>query len=204
MNAFKKVGILGGTFNPIHKGHLTLAQCALDEYELDEVLFIPTGISYFKEQTAIVDKERRAKMCRLAIEDNPRFTFSAIEIDRQGNSYTYETLEELKKDNPNVQYYLIIGADSLFSIEQWKNPDIIMKDASILVAVREGQSREDLSKKAEELHLKYDAEIMLLSMPYMDISSTEIRKKIKMGESVEHLLKDSTFKYIEEFGLYRD
>lgn len=204
MKTGKKVGILGGTFNPIHIGHLILAEQAYDEYKLDEILFIPTGISHFKDPNVVLDKKKRISMTGGAIDDNPHFALSTIETDRPGNSYTYETLEELKRVNPDTEYYLIVGADSLFQMEQWKNPDIIMKDATILVSVRKGQSLKELEDKADELMKKYNSSIKILTCPYIDISSTEIRARIKEGKSVKYMVTDDTLRYIDKFNLYRD
>ncbi|MCR4749618.1 MAG: nicotinate-nucleotide adenylyltransferase [Lachnospiraceae bacterium] len=204
MKANKKVGIIGGTFNPIHIGHLILAEHAYDEYKLDEILFIPTGISHFKDPNIVLDKKKRITMTGGAIDDNPHFALSTIETDRPGNSYTYETLEELKRMNPDTEYYLIIGADSLFQIEQWKNTESIMKNASILVAVRKGQSLEELKQKADELTKKYNASIHVLTCTYIDVSSTEIRARIKEGKSIRYMVTDDTLNYINKFNLYRD
>jgi len=200
----KKVGIIGGTFNPIHIGHLILAENAYDEYKLDEILFIPTGISHFKDPSIVLDKKKRISMTGGAIDDNPHFALSTIETDRPGNSYTYETLEELKRVNPDTEYYLIIGADSLFQMEEWKEPQSIMNNAIILVAVRKGQSLEELKVKADELIKKYDADIRVLTCPYIDISSTEIRQRIKEGKSIRYMVTDNTRDYIEKLRLYRD
>lgn len=204
MKTNKKVGIIGGTFNPIHIGHLILAEHAYDEYKLDEILFIPTGISHFKDPSIVLDKKKRITMTGGAIDDNPHFALSTIETDRPGNSYTYETLEELKRMNPDTEYYLIIGADSLFQIEEWKNTQSIMSNASILVAVRKGQSLEELKAKAEELKKKYKATINVLTCPYIDVSSTEIRSRIKEGKTIRYMVTDDTLNYINKFNLYRD
>ena len=107
----KKVGIMGGTFNPIHLGHLIIAEEAFEAYDLDEVLFVPSGISYMKDPSEVLDAKKRVHMTGLAIEDNPHFALSTIEIDRDGNSYSYETLETLRKQNPNTEYYFLVGAD---------------------------------------------------------------------------------------------
>ncbi len=203
MKTGKKVGIIGGTFNPIHMGHLILAEHAWSEYELDEILFVPTGISHFKDPAIVLDKKKRIAMTGGAIEDNPHFALSTIETDRPGNSYTYETLEELKRMNPETDYYLIVGADALFQMEEWLHPEVIMKDARILVAVRKGQSYEELETKAKELMEKYSSEIYILRTPYIDISSTEIRERIKQGKSVRYMIADRTLEYIEKFGLYQ-
>ncbi|MCR5399266.1 MAG: nicotinate-nucleotide adenylyltransferase [Lachnospiraceae bacterium] len=200
----KKVGILGGTFNPIHLGHLILAEHALCEYHLDEILFIPTGISHFKGPDVVLDKKIRVAMTGGAIEDNHGFALSTIETDRPGNSYTFETLEILKTTNPDTDYYLILGADTLFQIEQWMHPEIIMMNAKILTAVRKGQSTEELKDKAAELMRKFGAEIYVLKTPYIDISSTDIRNRIKEGKSIRYMVADRTLEYIEKHGLYKD
>lgn len=200
----KRVGILGGTFNPIHIGHLILAEQALEEYELDEILFIPTGKPYFKSASEVLDKKVRISMTGNAIEDNPNFALSTIETDREGNSYTYETLQILKKDNPDTRYYLILGADTLFQIEQWKHPEIIMSLAGILAAVRDDKSSEDLKIKADELEAKYDTEVHILRMPHIGVSSSDIRERIRTGKNVRYMLPDKTLEYIEKNGLYRE
>ena len=203
MKSDKKVGIIGGTFNPIHLGHLILAEYAYDEYQLDEILFIPTGISYFKDPNTVLDKKMRITLTGEAIEDNPHFALSTIETDRPGNSYTYETLEELRRKNPDVRYYLIIGADSLFQIDSWKEPDIIMKNAIILAASRNDQGIELLKEKADELMKKFHSEIHILTCPMIDISSTDIRNRIKEGKSIKYLVKEQTENYIKKYQLYR-
>lgn len=200
----KKVGIIGGTFNPIHLGHLILAEHAYEEYSLDEILFIPSGISYFKDPKTVLDKKKRITLTGEAIEDNPHFALSTMEADRPGNSYTCETLEELKRVNPNTQYYLIIGADSLFEIEKWKEPASIMKNAIILAAVRNDQGTEALQQKANELMQKYNCEIHVLACPHIDISSTEIRNRIKEGKSIRYMVTEQTEKYIIKHHLYQD
>ncbi len=202
MNKEKRIGILGGTFNPIHIGHLILAERALEEYELDEILFIPTGKPYFKSEEEVLDKKVRISMTGNAIEDNPDFALSTIETDREGNTYTYETLQLLKRDNPNNKYYLILGADTLFQIEQWKKPDVIMSLAGILAAVRDDKNMADLEVKADELKAKFNADINILRMPHIGISSTDIRERIRLGKSVKYMLPEKTLDYIMRNDLY--
>ena len=202
MNKEKRIGILGGTFNPIHIGHLILAERALEEYELDEILFIPTGKPYFKSEKEVLDKKVRISMTGNAIEDNPDFALSTIETDREGNTYTYETLQQLKRDNPNNKYYLILGADTLFQIEQWKKPDVIMSLAGILAAVRDDKNMADLEVKADELKAKFNADINILRMPHIGISSTDIRERIRLGKSVKYMLPEKTLDYIMRNDLY--
>ena len=119
----KKVGIIGGTFNPVHLAHLMLAETAYETMELDEVLFIPSGCSYMKDESIIVSAKDRVNMLGLALAENPHFALSMMEIERQGNSYTCETLRELSEKYPDWELYFIMGADNLFDIENWKNPD---------------------------------------------------------------------------------
>ena len=128
----KKVGIMGGTFDPIHYGHLILAQNALDTFSLDEILFVPSGTPWLKESTKVLSKNKRVSMTGMAIEDNPDFALSTIEIDREGNSYSYETVEELKRLQPKTDFYFIMGADSLLEIERWKHPDRLMTECTYL------------------------------------------------------------------------
>lgn len=200
----KKIGVFGGTFNPIHIGHLILAEKAYEEFDLDEVLFVPTGISYLKDPSVILDKKTRIALTGEAIGENPHFALSTVETDRPGRSYTCETLKILNKEYPNSEFYLIIGADSLFEIEQWKSPDEIMKNAIIIAAKRNGSTTQELSDKVDELKSKYNADIRLLPCTYIDISSTEIRDRVKAGKTIRYLVPEVTEKYIKKNHLYED
>jgi len=196
----QKIGILGGTFNPIHIGHLTIAQNTLEECNLNKVIFIPSGISYFKDQNTIVSKEHRINMVKAAINNNPCFDISTIETERDGNSYTYETILELK--NENTSLYYIIGADTLFSMESWKNPNIIFQNSTIVCSKRNNMDETILINKKIELEEKYSCDIVLLNSPELDISSTDIRNNIKAGKSCKYYLTDSVIEYIKENKLY--
>ncbi|MBQ6128798.1 MAG: nicotinate (nicotinamide) nucleotide adenylyltransferase, partial [Lachnospiraceae bacterium] len=123
----KKVGVFGGTFDPIHMGHLILAQNALEILGLDKVLIMPSGCSYLKDTEKVSKKEHRIEMTRLAIEDNDGFELSVMEAEREGNSYTYETFEILCSQNPDIDYYYIIGADVFMSMRTWQKPEEIFK-----------------------------------------------------------------------------
>lgn len=198
----KKIGIMGGTFDPIHYGHLLLAQNALTSFDLDEILFIPSGTPWLKESTKVLPKNKRVSMTGIAIEENPQFALSTIEIDRDGNSYSYETVEELKKSNPDVDYYFIMGADSLLQIESWKCPDRLMKECTLLVAVRNDCDREGLEKQISYLKGKYETDIRILETARIDISSTIIRDMIAEGKSVRYMLPDNVIEFIEKNHLY--
>ena len=199
----KKVGIMGGTFNPIHVGHLILAETARNQYDLDEILFIPSGKSYMKQQMDIPAGVVRADMTSLAIEDNPHFALSLMEIQREGNTYTYETLETLKKQNPDTEYYFILGADSLFAIDKWKNPQRIFDSCTILAAIRDKNSMADIEEEAKRISEVYHGRVLLLNCGNMEVSSTRIRENFKAGYSNRYLVPDKVIKYIEENNLYR-
>lgn len=199
----KKVGIMGGTFDPIHYGHLILAQNALDIFSLDEILFVPSGTPWLKESTKVLSKNKRVSMTGMAIEDNPDFALSTIEIDREGNSYSYETVEELKRMQPKTDFYFIMGADSLLEIERWKHPDRLMAECTLLVAVRDDCDREGLEKQIVYLTDKYQADIRILPANRIDISSTKIRRMIREGKSVRYMLPDQVIRFIQKNHLYR-
>lgn len=198
----KKVGIMGGTFNPIHIGHLILAETARTQFGLDEILFIPSGQSYMKQQMDIPAGKVRAEMVSLAIEDNSFFALSLMEIERPGNTYTYETLEALKEENPDTDYYFILGADSLFAIEKWQSTQKIFDLCTILAAVRDHNSLEQMEAEAVRLSGKYQGKVLLLHCGNMDISSTRIREAVKNGQSIRYLVPDKVIQYIEEHQLY--
>lgn len=199
----KKVGIMGGTFNPIHLGHLIIAEAAYEAYELDEVLFVPSGHSYMKDQSEILSAKTRVHMTGLAIEDNPHFALSTIEIDRDGNSYSYETLETLRKQNPNTEYYFLVGSDTLFALETWKHPEILLPSCTILVAVRNGVPMEEMQKHAEYLEKKFGGCIRLLPTPNIEISATDIRKRLAENRDVKYFVPDSVLRFIHKNSLYK-
>ncbi len=198
----KKIGILGGTFNPIHNGHLILAQNALEQCLLDEILFIPSGCSYMKKD--VLDAKTRYQMTELAIADNPVFRISPIEVERPGYSYTCETLQELSAQNPDVNYKYIIGADTLFSMEKWYQPELIFKTCEILCTVREGYPMEQMVQKRDELAEKYHARIHFLEEKAFDISSSEIRERISAKRPVSYFLPEAILDYIRQHHLYEE
>lgn len=198
-----KKGIMGGSFNPIHIAHLLLGETARTQYALDEVLFMPSGISYMKDTSVMAQKEHRLKLCELACEDNPYFTVSRMEIDREGNTYTVETLQALHEAEPDTEWYFILGADSLTSIERWYQAERIFELATILCATRNNLDTDALSACAKELEEKSRARIAFLASPAMEISSTEIRKRIKEGLSVKYYVPDACIAYMRENGLFQ-
>ena len=200
----KKIGIVGGTFDPIHMGHLLLAEKAYSDCKLDSVYLVPSGFSYFKADKKVEDKETRFIMTGLAAANNPHFVVSDIECKREGNSYTVDTLEEFHSLHPNDELYLIMGADSIFEIETWRNPTRIFELAGVIAAARDDVDALLLGQKCEELTLKYGARIEVMDFPRVEISSTDIRNRIKEGLSVKYMLPDAIYEYIERNNLYKD
>lgn len=203
----RKIGVLGGTFNPIHIGHLMLAECAREELSLDEVWFIPTGCSYMKEEQLKHAKgmplpSERLEMTRVALEGIPYFRCLDIEVQREGNTYSYETLEELKAANPADKFYFLFGADCLYTIESWKHPERIFAVCDIAAAVRGDISPDAMKEKCAQLKKVYGARIELLRFRNLEISSTEIRERVKDGKSIRYMTPEGVIAYIREKGFY--
>ena len=199
----KKIGIIGGTFNPIHMGHLILAENAYDKLGLDKVVFMPTGKSYLKDQSKILSSEKRIEMIREAIRDNDHFTISEYETQKSGNTYTCETLSELNLEYPDVEFYFIIGEDSIYNIETWYKPQMIFDNCILVVAPRDHEPDERLIDISNSLKDKYNADIVLLDAPDIDISSSMIRKRIEDGRSVRYYVSDGVNDIIKENGYYK-
>ena len=192
----KKIGILGGTFNPIHNGHLSLAKEAYEQHNLDKVWIMVSPNPPHKAGTTIVDVSHRNNMVIKAIKPYEYLEFSDYEQRREGFIYTAETLTLLKKDYPENEYYFIIGGDSLENIEKWYHPEIVLANCILLAAGRDDLFNEALINRIDELNEKYNADIRMVKMTPMDVSSTEIRA----GDFDD--IPDSVRKYIEENHLY--
>ncbi len=198
----QKIGILGGTFNPIHNGHIQLGKNAQISHNLDKILFIPSNISYMKVNHGVLPANLRADMVQLAIESEPTFEYCDIELVRGGNSYTYETILELAKQYDNAAFYYIIGADTLFNIERWRNISVIFDNCIILCAHRDQLSLPALKTQKNKLKKMYNAQIEFLQNEEITISSSEIRDRIIHGKSVSDLLPENVFRYITQNQLY--
>lgn len=199
---WKKIGIMGGTFNPIHTGHLLLAQWAMEEAGLDGIIFMPTGNSYMKDKEEMLPGPERLAMTKLAIRDRECFSYSDLEVKRGGNTYTYETLDSLQSMYPQARLYFIAGADCLFNIENWFCPQKIFRRCVLLAASRGGAPMEALEKKQRELTEAYGAEIRLMAFPNMEISSTDIRRRRRAGRSIRYLVPESVREYIVQNHFY--
>lgn len=198
----QKIGILGGSFDPIHMGHLNIAESARAEFDLDEVWFIPAGHSPNKDEREMTSAEMRAGMTARAIADHAYFKLSRIELNSAGTSYTYLTLTRLKEQYPAVEFYFIMGADSLDYFDSWYHPEIICEKAVILTAVRDDMDAAQVLEKIADIKALFPARIYPLRGGRTDISSTEVRKSIRSGEPLNSMLPLPVWQYIREHGLY--
>lgn len=201
--SYKKIGILGGTFNPVHMGHLLMSEYAKEAAGLDIVILMPSGISYMKAHTNVLPGWQRLKMLELSIENNPNLMTSDIEVRREGNTYTYETLLHLRRICPHAEFYFIVGADSLFSIENWVKPDVIFQNCVLLAANRNNVPQDTLNAKKLELEARFHANIMMMDFPQIDISSTTIRENVRAGKSIRYMVHENALQYIQKNQLYK-
>ena len=198
-----RIGIMGGTFDPIHNGHLMLAKQAMGEYDLDEVWFMPSGHPPHKKDHAVTDANTRAEMVRLAIRGFSRFVCSEFEITRSGNTYTAQTLTLLKQEYPEDTFCFIIGADSLYQLERWYHPEIVMELAELLVAGRAyNQEHRDFGEQIAWLKSRYGAKIRPLHCGQMNIASAEIRQMVRDKKDIRALVPKAVADYIKSRGLY--
>jgi nicotinate-nucleotide adenylyltransferase len=197
LNLKGRVGLFGGTFNPLHNAHLEVARTALNQYELSNIVFVPNGIPPHKEQVLGSDKEARFEMVRLAVEGIPEFDVSRIEVDREGPSYTIDTIRALKDDYPQGICF-IVGADRLLKLDTWKEPHELLRSVPFVIAPRSGVSLDvfDVSPFRE-------AVIVPLEMEDVDLSSSELRERIQNGEAIREWVPRQVAEYIEEHRLYR-
>lgn len=199
----RRVGLMGGTFDPIHIGHLILAECAYEQFQLEQVLFLPAGNPPHKDKRKVgATDAQRIDMVRLAIEGNPHFKLDPEEMLRQGYTYTKDTLNLLTQQHPDIDYYFIIGADSLMAFDTWYHPEEICRDSILAVAVRDQMSLEKIQAKMHELEERFRARIYLLQTPDVDIASSHLRQMRSQKRSIRYYVTDPVWQYIEEHALY--
>ena len=191
-----RLGILGGTFDPPHTGHLVLAEQAREQLGLAKVLWVPTGEPWRKPDRPVTPGEQRAEMVALSIEGNEAFELSRLEIERPGPSYSVDTLEALRELYPGDELVFIIGGDALNDLPNWRRPERLVELATLAVAAREGHA-------AGEPPAGLRARVESIDMPRIDISATELRRRATEGRSLRYLVPDTVEKYIREHGLYR-
>lgn len=199
----QKIGLMGGTFNPVHFAHLILAEQAREQFELDEVWFLPSGHPPHKPNQVIVSDEHRLNMLNLAIKSNRFFKIETLELVRNGVTYTADTMRELKKRCPDNEFYFIIGGDSLENLATWYQPETILTLSHVVAAVRDDMSMGELTDKLNQLNQRFKSDIRAFSIPNMSISSKSIRRNRKEGNSIRYLLPEEVCDYICRQELYQ-
>ncbi|MCI9657150.1 MAG: nicotinate (nicotinamide) nucleotide adenylyltransferase [Lachnospiraceae bacterium] len=202
-NIKRTVGLMGGTFDPVHNAHLALARQAYEQFSLDEIWMLPNGNPPHKKNTRQADMECRMEMLRLAIQDIPYLKLCDMEQSGQDYHYTYETLGQLRKQYPDTGFYFIMGADSLFEFDNWKEPGIISRECILLAAVRDHRRKEEIRTRIEELKKRYGARIYMLDTPNMDIASEDIRRELAGHGEISHMVPSAVADYIVRHHLYR-
>ena len=187
-----RIGVFGGTFDPVHVGHLAIAYAALESVPLDRVLFVLARRSPLKERGPVASEADRLRMLELAVAGEPRFAVSRLELDRDGPSYTVDTLERLAQQNGTDELFLILGSDAIADLPRWKDPDRIRTLATLVVAERPGAPER-----------AGDAPIVTFDAPRLDISSRELRARAARGRSLRYLVPEPVLQHIEARGLYR-
>jgi nicotinate-nucleotide adenylyltransferase len=190
-------------FNPPHLGHLVCAQEAHDQLGLDAVLFMPVAVPPHKEATEDPGAEHRFELCRLAVRDDERFAVSRLEIERGGPSYTVDTLTALRERHPEDELIFIAGGDMAASLPTWHEPERVLELAAFAVAERRGAVRADVIERWQALGAAAPREPLFLDMPRVDVSSSEVRRRVREGRPVRYLVPDPVAGYIEDRGLYR-
>jgi nicotinate-nucleotide adenylyltransferase len=199
----RRIGLLGGSFDPIHNGHINIAEAAYREFELDEVWFIPAGHSPNKDENSMTDAAHRYRMVELAVSSVPYFKISDIEFGQTDTTYTYLTLTRLHDKYPDCTFYFIMGADSLDYFEQWKYPQRICDLANILIAVRDELGAAAVNNKIEQLKCDLNGNFYQITGGKTDISSTEIRQKIRSGTDISTIVPPEVCDYIKQEDLYK-
>jgi nicotinate-nucleotide adenylyltransferase len=195
----RRLGVMGGTFDPIHYGHLVTAEEALVQFALDEVVFVPTGQPWMKQEREVSPAEDRYLMTVIATASNPRFRVSRIEVEREGPTYTVDTLKALGAENPDAELYFITGADAMREIFEWKDPDGVLSLAHFIAATRPGYDLARFEAKDATRHQN----VSVMNIPALAISSTDVRERVHEGRPIRYLVPEGVKSYVEKAALYR-
>lgn len=198
-----KKAIFGGTFDPIHNGHLHIAYEALYRLGLNQIIFMPSGTPPHKMKKNITDAFLRYEMVKMATREERNFIVSSYEIDKSNLSYTYKTLKHFSNLEKEVQWHFLTGVDCLMDIEKWKNADDIFKLCKLIVFNRPGFNLKNIQYEKEKIENKYSTEIIFLDAPLLEISSTGIRNTVKEGKNISYLLPESVYNTIKQLNLYK-
>jgi nicotinate-nucleotide adenylyltransferase len=195
-------GVFGGTFDPIHLGHLAAAEEAREQLGLVKVLFVPSGQPPHKPAAGLSAAAHRYAMTELAVAGNPHFAVSRVEIDRPGPSYTVDTLRLLEGELPEAELYFITGADMLFELSSWKDPDVLLADYHFVAVTRPGWNLRELPPAVRALQARYRERLHIVAAPGVAVSSTELRRRLRRGRSVRYLIPAAVIDYIAAHRLY--
>lgn len=199
----KNIGILGGTFDPIHLGHISIVEAAIDEHSFDHIILMPAKVSPFKLNKRIASEKYRVEMVKAAAKDYENVSVSLYEINKGTISYTYDTLKNLRKLYPDEKLWFILGSDSMISLESWNKGKELLKEFSFVLAPRPGYdliTTENVINKYKE---KYGTEIKVLHNKLVDVSSTQIKRRIKLRQPINDLVPEAVERYIYEHRLYK-
>ncbi len=200
-----KYGIMGGTFDPIHIGHLVLAEEIRNKLKLNKVIFVPTGNPPHKESNNLTDSKHRYLMTLLATLSNPYFEVSAYEVNKKGITYTIDTIKAFKeKYNGNTDFYFITGADAILELSTWKDIDQLLELCKFIAATRPGFELEEMEREINRLGKKYNKSIYTIPVAALRISSTNIRERIRENRTTRYLLPDNVINYIKKNDLYKE
>ncbi len=199
-----RLGLYGGTFDPVHYGHLLLAEQCREQCRLDAVWFLPSGLPPHKQGAAITDGKRRLEMLELAVAGHPEFAVNGLELERSGPTFTVDTLQQLHDEQPERELFFLIGADSLVEFPTWRSPERIAELATLVAVNRGGQPQPDLTTVREQLGDEFVSRIQFVTMPGLDLASREMRGRIHADRSIRFMTPRSVEMYIEQHGLYRD
>ena len=189
-----RLGVMGGTFDPIHVGHLVTAEEALHQLSLDEVVFVPTGRPWMKEHDVVASADDRFRMTEAGVALEPRFRTSRVEVDRGGATYTVDTLRTLRDEEPGAELFFITGADAILEIMRWKEPQDVFDLAHFIAATRPGYDIQPFDEHPD---------VTVMHIPALAISSTDIRARVRDGRPIRFLVPDPVESYIRSRGLYR-
>ena len=205
LRGLKRFAILGGTFDPIHNGHLETARQILKKTDVEKVIFVPAGVPPHKEILGVTDGESRLKMVSLALKNEPLMAVSDLEVHRAGTTYTVDTVEELRRElGEDVSFSFVMGADALFYLSSWKNYRRLLEICKFLVVTRPGYDTSRLKALVQQLEEEYHGELSFLEIPPVEVSSSQIRQAVKEGRSIQRLLPEAVEQFIRIQKLYRN
>lgn len=200
---FPSIALMGGTFDPIHIAHLVTAEAAVEQFGLDRVLFVPAGQPPHKRDLPVTSPLHRLAMVRLATRSNPRFEVSSLEFDREGPSYTVDTLAVLREQLPyGTRLYFITGADAIINVETWREPERLFRLCHFIAAHRPGFPTHAIREGLRGLERRYATRVLEVQAPAFEVSSTDIRQRVRDGRTIRYLIPEAVEEYIYAHGLY--